>query len=696
MRTESLCKLIFLIAFSFLIFGLYGCGGGGGGTTTPSSGNSAPATVTLLNPTSKTASSMALLWTQSNESDFASYNLYYSAHPGVNQSSTLAATIMSKTTTSATVSGLSASTLYYFKVFICDAIQCTGSNEVSGTIESTTANTWSKTFGGTGTDIAMSVQQTSGRGFIVAGYTYSYGTGDSDFWILKLDSSGNQAWAKTFGGIYADQAWSIKQTSDAGLIVAGSTKSYGAGGSDFWVLKLDSSGNQTWAKTLGGTGDDVAQSVQQTSDGGFIVAGSTKSYGAGGSDFWVLKLDSSGNQTWAKTFGGTGDDTAHSVQQTSDGGYIVAGQKESSVGSGNKVMWVLKLNSSGDSVWAKTLSGGSQYDGAWSVQQTADSGYIVAGAIIPSGELLLVDRVLKLDSYGNQTWAKSFGAAGAASVQQTTDGGFIVAGDTYPNFTGWVQKLDASGNQLWANTFTEYHVINSVQQTTDGGFIMAGNTMQSDFNYWVLKLDASGNCQGCDVTTNPPSAVTLSNPQNITSSSMTLSWSQSTDNDFVSYMIYRDTSTGVSQSSTLINTVTTKTTTAFSVTSLSALTTYYYKVFVCNSYGQCTGSNEINGTTSFNDPLAVTLNNPSNITSSSMMLSWTQSTESHFSSYQLYRATSPGVSRYSTLVTSFPSNTTINTTASSLAAATQYFFKVYVCSPWSCTGSNEVHGTTSQ
>jgi len=156
------------------------------------------------------------------------------------------------------------------------------------------AGQWAKTYGGTGDDYAYSIQQTSDGGYIVAGYTGSSGAGLADFWVLKLKSDGTVDWQKTYGGGGYDSASSIQQTSDGGYIVAGVTTSFGAGGYDFWVLKLDGSGNVQWQKTYGGTGNDYANSIQQTTDGGYIVAGVTTSFGAGG-DFWVLKLDSSGN-----------------------------------------------------------------------------------------------------------------------------------------------------------------------------------------------------------------------------------------------------------------------------------------------------------------------------------------------------------------------------------------------------------------
>jgi len=165
------------------------------------------------------------------------------------------------------------------------------------------ASQWIKTYGGTNWDQANSIQQTS-DGYVVAGYTFSFGAGDADAWVLKLDGDGNVQWQKTYGRSSVDEAWSIQQTSDGGYIVASYTHTFGAGIWDAWVLKLDGDGNVQWQKTYGGTNCDYAESIQQTLDGGYIVAGGTYSFGVGG-NAWVLKLDGDGNVQWQKTYGGT-------------------------------------------------------------------------------------------------------------------------------------------------------------------------------------------------------------------------------------------------------------------------------------------------------------------------------------------------------------------------------------------------------
>jgi len=303
---------------------------------------------------------------------------------------------------------------------------------------------WAKTYRVAGNEGAYSVQQTSDGGYILAGTTITFSGSGNEALLIKTDAFGNIQWAKTYGGTMADEAYSVQQTSDGGYIVAGITWSFGAGG-DILLIKTDANGNLQWAKTYGGTGWDEAYSVQQTSDGGYIVAGRTNSFGAGWYDIFLIKTDAFGNVQWAKTYGEAGDDVAYSVQQTSGGGYIVAGGTNS-FGAGWYDIFLIKINASGNLQWAKTY-GGTSWVEAYSVQQTSDGGYIVAGFTASFGAGSYDVFLVKTDTFGNLQWAKTFGGTSvdrAYSVQQTSDGGYIVAGGTYPNV--FLIKTDANGD----------------------------------------------------------------------------------------------------------------------------------------------------------------------------------------------------------------------------------------------------------
>jgi hypothetical protein len=285
----------------------------------------------------------------------------------------------------------------------------------------------------------------------VAGAIFALGSMVSDLWVLKLNPNGNITWQQKFGATGTDNGLSVHQTTDDGFIVAGSTNSFGAGNSDFWLLKLDLNGNVSWEKTYGGPSFDDVSEIHQTKDGGYILTGTTLSFGAGNRDAWILKLNADGNVTWQKTYGGTGEDYALSVQQTTDEGFIVAGST-SSFGAEVSDVWLIKLNSSGDITWEKRFGvGGREFGEA--VHQTSDAGYILVGYTdsfdVDNDDLWL----LKLDAGGNVTWEKRFGGAGQdypRYLMQTTDGGYIVAGESESFGAGnsdlLVIKFDANGS----------------------------------------------------------------------------------------------------------------------------------------------------------------------------------------------------------------------------------------------------------
>jgi len=396
---------------------------------------------------------------------------------------------------------------------------------------------WQKCIGGSDSDIAYSIQPTTDYGYIMVGGTRSndgdvsgnHYVGLSDFWVVKLDAVGSMQWQKCLGGSGEDYASSVQQTMDGGYIVAGYTGMNGGdvsghhGYSDAWVVKLDAVGSMQWQKCLGGSGMDHAYSIQQTADGGYVVAGDTDSndgdvsgnhlglYGNPSPDFWIVKLDSIGAIQWQKCLGGSSFDFARSIQQTADGGYIVAGYTVSNDGDvsgyhGGYDFWVVKLDAVGSMQWQKCL-GSSDLDYAYSIRQTNDGGYILTGDSN-------YDKVFKLDSGGNIQWQKNVDGM-QRSIQQTSDGGYIVAGrnDAIGSGDVWISRLDSSGTILDQANFggTRLDGANCIQQTTGGSYIIAGGTGSNDGDVsgnhggsdaWVVKLTGSANSSIGDLVWN--------------------------------------------------------------------------------------------------------------------------------------------------------------------------------------------------
>ncbi len=413
---------------------------------------------------------------------------------------------------------------------------------------------WQNTIGGSDDDRLYSIQQTVDGGYILCGQSKSNISGDKtensigayDYWIVKTDSSGVIQWQNTIGGNFTEIPTSIEQTADGGFILGGYSNSMISGDKtencigllDYWIIKTDALGNIQWQNTIGGNEDDYLNSIKQTTDGGYILAGYSMSNISGDKtencigiwDYWIIKTDTAGIIQWQNTIGGNLEDKLASIEQTSDGGYILVGYSNSNI-SGDKTencyggedYWMVKTDSSGDIQWQNTI-GGNDADILVSMQQTSDGGFILGGY---SRSNISGDKIencigqfdywiVKTDALGNIQWQNTIGGNQydqLTSIEQTNDGGYILGGQSYSDISGdksensngvwdyWIVKTDISGAVQWQNTFggSDDDYRGAIQLTANGSFILGGYSWsnisgdktensngQEDF--WLIKV----------------------------------------------------------------------------------------------------------------------------------------------------------------------------------------------------------------
>jgi predicted secreted protein len=354
---------------------------------------------------------------------------------------------------------------------------------------------WARTYGGEGDDNGYSVQQTSDGGFVVAGYTQSFGAGGRDAFLIRTDAYGDTLWTRTYGDSSYEVARSVQQTADDGFIVAGN--GWGIfGNGDSWLLRVDAQGDTLWTRRYEG---DRVVSVQQTSDSGFMVAVFKDDY------LWFIRTDAQGDTLWTRTSVAI---WPTDMQQTSDGGFIVTGST-SFVPLTPPGGCLLRTDSLGGTIWKR----GYEEWVVQSIQQTPNDGFIVAGSVCCLEGFTAV-LLFRTDVQGDTLWTRRYGGGGGgdnfgSSVQQTSDGGFVVAGNT-PSFGAggfdiWLIKTDSTGDTLWTRIYggDSSDVGHSVKLTSDGGFMVAGETSSfgaGGSDVWLIKTDSLGNTAPLGVT----------------------------------------------------------------------------------------------------------------------------------------------------------------------------------------------------
>ncbi len=358
-------------------------------------------------------------------------------------------------------------------------------------------------YGGIEIDAGSSVLQTADGGYIVAGLTKSYGAGGRDVFIIKTNEYGDTLWSKTYGGLGDDEGHAIQKTNDNGYIITGSTASFGSGGYDVYLIKTDENGDTLWTKTFGGAQDEDGWSVQQTNDNGFIIVGGTLSFGNNIADIYLIKTDENGDTIWTKTFGERNFNSGASVRQTNDNGYVIVGSTYNNGDSEKNAIYFIKTDENGDTIWTKTFGEMIYNYDAQAIQQTNDNGYIIVGNTTNNSSGGIDALLIKTDINGNIIWSKTYGGTNddwGNSVQQTNDNGYIISGSTKSFGSGgydvYLIKTDENGDTLWTKTFggTGDDGGGAVQQTNDNGYIISGSTT-SFGNYldvFLIKTDENG------------------------------------------------------------------------------------------------------------------------------------------------------------------------------------------------------------
>lgn len=352
---------------------------------------------------------------------------------------------------------------------------------------------WIKSYGGLDPDYGRSIVQTNDGGFLAAGYKEDIDKrwDPSQLFLIRVDSTGDSLWAKMYGGANQDRGYSAQQTGDGGFIITGVSNW------DVYLIRTDSLGDTLWTRAIG-TEQNTEEGfcVKQTNDNGFIITGENFKSGLSGRVVYLVRTDSNGDTLWTKTFLKTGS-YGQSVSQTKDGGFIITGVTPDSMYSNT---FLLKTDSEGDSLWTKYYQHGSRSNNGYCVQQTSDGGYVIAGDLEKVTSNYYIS-IIRTDSLGDTLWTKAEYKGFAYDIDQTSDGGFILTGSWGEDVGGmFILRTDKNGEKLWHKTFPREPGSNigySVIQTTDGGFaaVGMGGIDSNDVgtpNFLFIRLDSEG------------------------------------------------------------------------------------------------------------------------------------------------------------------------------------------------------------
>lgn len=362
------------------------------------------------------------------------------------------------------------------------------------------------TMGGSDVDQSYALLQTSDNGYVIAGYTLSYGQSmniTGDVYLIKINSSGTVQWTETVGGASYDEGYGIVQATDGGFVVAGVTYSFGAGNADMYILKFTSAGALSWSKTLGeAAGDEYANAITRGTDGGYVVAGYTTSYGSGDEDIFLAKFTAAGNLSWTRSFGGTGNERANSVITVPDG-YIMAGSTDS-YGQGSTDLYIVKYNLSGSYQWSQAV-GGAGIDEAYDIIQDTDGNLVATGYTSSYGAGIGDMYLIKFDSNGNLLWTSTYGNSlngWGWQLIQASDGNYVVAGMYVPTGGSGASdaimvKFDTNGNLLWKKNYGGTNgpeMANGLIENSAGQYVACGNSNSfgGAYDIAVSKITSSG------------------------------------------------------------------------------------------------------------------------------------------------------------------------------------------------------------